>query len=307
MSILGIGLNGLVGSRICELLKDKYDFEVFSRSNGFDITNAQQVQKIIGSSKAPFVIHAAAKSNVDECERDKKEDQAILKLPKVAQEEAVRNRQTAWGINVFGTQNITDACQKAGKKLIYISTDFVFDGDNDQTKPYKEDSTPHPINWYGQTKYEGERIVESCGMPFTIARIAFPYRASFHRTDFVRTFIVLLKKGEAFRAVTDQFFTPTFIDDIAYGLDVLIQNDLIGIFHLVGNGWLTPFDAAITIADVFGLNSNQIQETTREDFFKNKALRPFFLGLRNDKIKQFISMKSFQEGVAKIKHQLEDI
>src|SRR3989344_4235798 len=144
MKILGTGLDGLVGSRIVELLKDKYEFE----PSNVDVTSKDKIAKKITSSDAPIVLHLAAKTSVDGCEED---------------------HSSARAVNGVGTQNIVDACQKSSKKLIYISTDFVFDGSKDL---YSEEDKPNPINWYGRTKYEGEEIVKKSSTPWIIARIA---------------------------------------------------------------------------------------------------------------------------------------
>ena len=135
-----------------------------------------------------IVLHMAAKTNVDGCEEDKARDKEILEYKDPQkQEQAWMEEKTAWTINVFGTQNIIDACQKTNKKLIYISTDFVFDGTK---KAYSEEDKPNPINWYAKTKYEGEKIIQNSGLDYVIARIAYPYRAFFERKDFVRAILI---------------------------------------------------------------------------------------------------------------------
>jgi dTDP-4-dehydrorhamnose reductase len=145
MKILGTGLTGLVGSRVVELLSNKYEFENLSRSSGSDISNKEQVLGKIKSSDAQVILHLAAKTNVDECEKDK----------------TLAQSGEAWRINVEGTKNIADACLQASKKLIYISTDFVFDGENPPPGGYSEEDIPNPVNWYARTKYEGEKIVQA--------------------------------------------------------------------------------------------------------------------------------------------------
>ena len=129
MKILGTGLTGLVGSRFVELLENAYEFEHINLDNGINILDKTSVFNAISSSSATIVLHMAAKTNVDGCELDKKRDEEILALGNQQdQEELWKNEQTAWAVNVFGTQNIVEACQKTNKKLIYISTDFVFNG-----------------------------------------------------------------------------------------------------------------------------------------------------------------------------------
>lgn len=281
MKILATGLSGLVGSRIFDLLKDKYKFD----SSIEDITDKNLIQKRIEESDAPLALHLAAKADVDGCEDDKKYGEG----------------GDAWKINVLGTQNVAEACAKTGKKLIYISTDFVFDGSKGD---YVEDDTPNPINWYGKTKYEGEVKVQSLVKDFIIARIAYPYRKNFQKKDFARGLIEKIKNGNQLSMITDHIMTPTYIDDIATSLDVLFQKNQRGIFHVVGDQGITPYDAAILICKVFGFDNSKIQKGRREEFFKDRAPRGFNLYLRNDKIERLgIKMKTFEEGLHEIKNQ----
>lgn len=284
--ILGTGLSGLVGSRVVELLKNKYSFENLSFDTGVDITDKIVIDKRISNSDAPFLIHMAAKTDVDGCEKDK----------------LLEKNGAAWRVNVLGTENVASACARSGKTIIYISTDFVFDG----TKTvYSEEDMPHPTNWYGQTKFEGEKIVQST--PYSvIARIAYPYRAQFvNKIDFFRSILTKLKNKQKIKAVVDHIATPTFIDDIAYALDTLISKKASGIFHLVGDQFISPYEAALIIAETFECEKNLIEKTTRQDYFTGRAKRPFRLTLANDKIAKLgFKMKSFTQGLEEIKKQL---
>lgn len=285
MKILGTGLTGLVGSRITELLKDKYQFENISRSVGVDIENKKDVLNKIRDSDAQVVLHLAGKADVDGCEKDK----------------ILGRDGEAWKINVDGTRNVAEACQATNKKLIYISTDFVFDGTKDI---YLEDDIPNPVNWYAQTKYEGEKIIQDLKTPWMIIRIAYPYRANFVKLDFLRAILNRLKKGETVAAITDHIFTPTFLDDVALALGTLIERNSQGIFHVVGSQTLTPYEAANLIAEEFGLDKSKISKTTRAEFFNNRAQRPFQLALKNDRINKLgVRMRTFEEGLREIKRQ----
>ena len=302
-------MDGLVGSRIVELLSDKHGFENLSISTGLDITDRKAVLQRIKNSKAQIVLHLAAKTNVDACELDK----------------SLGEKGDAWRINVEGTQNVADACLQSNKKLIYVSTDFVFDGtpksaylaseastlapargaSTGQAKEYTEDDVPNPINWYGQTKYEGEKVVQRASCPWLIARIAYPYRANFGKLDFARGILKRLQMGEEVKGITDHIFTPTFIDDIALAIDTLIKNNSQGIFHVVGSQSLTPFDASVLIAKIFNLDQNLITKITRAEFFKDRAPRPFQLVLKNDKIEKLgLKMRTFEEGLNKVRSQM---
>ena len=286
MKILGTGLQGLIGSRITELLSPKYEFENVSRTMGVDITNKDELSQAIKNSNADVIFHLAAKSDVDGCEKDKD----------------LGENGDAWRINVLGTQNIARICEIYNRKLIYISTDFVFGGEK---QFYTEEDIPNPVNWYAKTKYEGEKIVQKLHSSWIIMRIAYPYRAKCVKNDFVRAIKEKLEKEEQVSMVTDHIMTPTFIDDIALALDKLCMNDERGIYHVVGSQFISPYDAATLIADLFGYNKNLILETKRDEFFDGRARRPFRLALKNDKIRGLgVTMVTFEEGLRKVKKQL---
>lgn len=292
MKILGTGLTGLVGSRIVELLNNRYSFEDISLQSGVDITDRDSVRSKITASDAQIILHFAAKTNVDECEEEK----------------VLGNGGQAWKINVEGTQNIIDACLKSNKKIIYISTDFVFGGEKSVGEIYAETDSPSPLNWYAQTKFEGEKIVQNSDLKnWIIIRLSYPYRARFSRPDFVRTIVKKLEDREKILMVTDHYINPTFIDDIASAIDILIQKEQNGIFHVVGSECITPYDASLKIAREFSLDESLITQTTRQEFFKNRASRAFNLCLNNDKIRKLgASMKNFSEGLNELKKQMQN-
>ena len=303
MKVLGTGLTGLVGSRIAELLKDKYEFENVSRSSGIDVLDQKSLFDFFKYSKSDIVVHFAAKTDVDGCEKDKEEDLRILDLKDEKEQNAeFKTKKTAWAINVVGTKNVVNACEQTGKRLIYISTDFVFNGEKDF---YTEDDESDPINWYGKTKYEGEKIVSSSEISWTILRISYPYRANFARKDFARVLIDKLKNSERLKMITDQIITPTFVDDLAGVLDYFFQNNMEGVYHATGSDSLSPYDIARKISEIFGSDFNLIDKTTLTDFFEGRARRPFHLALKNDKIRKLgIEMMTFEEGLLQIKKEI---
>lgn len=284
--ILGTGLSGLVGSRVVELLEDKYEFVDLSLNTGVDISDYDEVLDKFKTSYTDVVLHMAAKTDVDGCEDDK-----------ILGEEG-----QAWVVNVTGTQNIVDAAKKTNKKVIYISTDFVFDGTKDS---YVETDTPDPVNWYAITKYEGEELLIKSGLKYTIVRLAYPYRSKpVGKTDFVNKIIENAKRGLDLPSLTDHVFTPTFIDDIAYALDMLISRNLTGIYHVVGSESLTPYQATEKILEVFNMKG-KIVPVTRDDYFRNRAFRPCRLAIKNDKISKLgVRMLGFTEGLSEVKKQL---
>ncbi|HZE87559.1 MAG TPA: SDR family oxidoreductase [Methylomirabilota bacterium] len=283
INIFGIGISGLVGSKITEVLKDKYIFDNLSLDTGVDITDPKTLDVIRNDKEHPIVLHLAALADVDKCEESRQLGKESL----------------AYKINVLGTENVVTACRDAGKKMIYISTDFVFDGVNPPVGGYTEEDGPHPLNWYAETKQQGEEIVKNSGLAYIIARIAYPYRSTFPlKKDFVNAIIERLKNNQQVFAVTDHIMTPTLVDDIALALDKLIETKSSGIFHVVGSESLRPYDAVLKIAEVMGFDKSLISQTTRDEYFKNRAIRPFNLSLNNAKIKKLgVNMKTFEEGL----------
>ena len=288
--VIALGLSGLVGSRISELLAEKYELVSLTTSSGVDITKPESLTVIKEYRDANFVLHLAAKTDVDGCESDKE----------------LGDQGEAWKVNAWGTSNVAEICRETGKKIIYVSTDFVFDGEKPEGDYYTEEDTPNPTNWYAVTKYEGEKTVEKSGADYLILRIAYPYRAKFAiRKDFARSIKERLENNQSVKTVTNHIFCPTFIDDLAGVIDKLIENDLSGIYHAVGASSISPLDACYLIADVFGLNRSLILKTTREEFFKDRAFRPFNLSLSNGKIEKLgVIMRPFDEGLSEIRKQL---
>ena len=288
--VIALGLSGLVGSRISELLAEKYELVSLTTSSGVDITKPESLTVIKEYRDANFVLHLAAKTDVDGCESDKE----------------LGDQGEAWKVNAWGASNVAEIWRETGKKIIYISTDFVFDGQKPKGEYYTEEDIPNPTNWYAVTKYEGEKTVEKSGADYLILRIAYPYRAKFAiRKDFARSIKERLENNQSVKTVTNHIFCPTFIDDLAGVIDKLIENDLSGIYHAVGASSISPLDACYLIADVFGLNRSLILKTTREEFFKDRAFRPFNLSLSNGKIEKLgVIMRPFDEGLSEIRKQL---
>ena len=270
------GADGLVGSRIVELLKNDFQFIPLPQVK-MDITNIQNVQNVLKETEFDIFLHLAAYTNVLKAETE---------------------QELAFKINRDGTKNVFDAVTLKGKKIIYISTDFIFDGVN---PPFDETSLPNPVGIYAQSKYEGEKIVKDKAM---IVRIAYPYRAVFDiKRDFFRTFKFYLENKKPLSMITDSLMTPTFIDDIAYGLKYLFNNYSPEVFHLMGGKAISPYEAALLVAEKFNLDKSLIGKTTYEEYVKGKARLPRLGNIRSKK-NNFWKMKTFAEGLEEIKKQL---
>jgi dTDP-4-dehydrorhamnose reductase len=290
IKILIIGGSGLVGSRIAEFFHFFYEIDILSTNRFFDVRDAFAVFEKIARSPASIVLHLAAKADVEECEKDK----------------ISGKKGVTWEINVEGVRNVSVACETNMKKLIYISTDFVFGGREAPEDGFTEEDVPYPVNWYGQTKYEAEKIVQHMKTPWLIARISYPYRANFYKKDFVRTFLMHLQQREPLKLITDHLMSPTFIDDIAFALCALIQQNETGVYHITGSQCLSPYEAGLAIAKIFNIDKTLVGQTTRIDYFKGFAIRPFNLSMNNSKTHKLgIAIRTFDEGLKELKRQIE--
>jgi dTDP-4-dehydrorhamnose reductase len=281
--IFGIGITGLVGSRIVELLP-QYSFDNLSLETGVNITDPSTLDVIRNDTDHDWVLHLAAKADVDSCEADK----------------AQGEEGAAYKINILGTKNVVEAAKASKKKIIYISTDFVFDGKVTPENGYTEEDVPNPTSWYAHTKLEGEKIVQESGLHYVIARIAYPFRedAFALKKDFYHAIKDRLADGQHVAGITDHTMTPTHIDDIAHALGKVIETNAEGIFHIVGSQSMSPYEVTLAIAERFGYDKKLISKTTREEYFNGKAPRPFNLTLNNDKIEQLgVKMQGFSEAL----------
>lgn len=286
MKILGTGLSGLVGSRVTALMEPEFLFENLSLETGVDITDVNSVNEYFTKSDAPWVFHMAAYTDVQGAEKEKD----------------LGEQSTAWKVNVLATDTIVQNCKKLGKHLLYIDTDYAFDG---KKKEYTEDDTPNPLGWYAKTKSEGAKRVLSMGESGLIIRISNPYRGRpVGKKDFVHKMLERLQAGLAISGATDQLFVPTFIDDIAAALKELVKRNASGIYHVVSSPPISPYDAGITIAGAFGFDKSLVGQTTFAEMFANRAPVPQYASLSNAKITAFgVAMHSFADGIAEVKKQ----
>ena len=286
MKILGTGLSGLVGSRVTELLAPDFTFENLSLETGVDITDKASVDGFFAKSDAPWVFHMAAYTDVQGAEKER----------------ALGESGIAWRVNVLATEHIAENCKKLGKKLLYIDTDYAFDGKK-QNYVYTEDDTPNPLGWYAKTKSEGAKRALALGDTGLVIRISNPYRANpVGKKDFVHKMLERALAGQTISGATDQLFVPTFIDDIAAALRALIRTDAHGIYHVVSGPALSPYEAGTTLAQVFGFDKKLVQATTFTAMFADRAPTPQYAALSNAKIQALgVRMHSFAQGVTEVK------
>ena len=290
--IIGTGLSGLVGSRIVELLKDKYEFIDFSLDSGVNVLDKQSLETAFAkNSDATAVIHMAAFTDTNAAWEQRGDKSGIC-----------------YQLNVEGSRNILELAKKYNQYFIYISTDFVFDGT--KTTPYTEEDEPNPIEWYGETKYLGEKVVSESNYQSAIVRITYPYRANFEaKPDIVKKILTKLQNGEEVKMFSDQICTYTFIDDIALGLDKILETKPNGIYHLVGSSSHSPYEMAKLVAKTFSYDENLVQASSLEDYIKSQpeGSRPWQKTLitSNQKIKSLgVQIKTLEEGLVEVKKQI---
>ena len=287
MQILGTGLSGLVGSRLVEL-NPQFQFTDLSLETGFDILKPATLEHIFHHNSAKVVLHLAAFTDTN-----------------AAWNQTGETGGPCYQLNVIGTQNIANLCLKYDKHLIYISTDFVFGGS--KSTPYTEEDIPDPIDWYGHTKCEAEKIAATANA--TIVRIAYPYRSHFPtKTDLVRKIKSKLENHETVTLFTDQITTPTFIDDFAIGMAKIIDKKPVGIYHLTGSSSQSPYTMALLIAKTFGLDQTLIKLSSLLEYLKSPDVRPYAVNssLSNQKfISEFgFTPKTLALGLEELRQQL---
>ncbi len=261
MKILVTGANGMLGQDLCPILEDEGYTVIETDVNSLDITDFEIVKKILNSEKPDYVVHCAAYTNVDKAEEDLK---------------------TARLINSQGTENIAKVCSERDITLVYISTDYVFDGT--KIEPYTPQDKPCPINNYGLTKFEGEKAVQKYCKKYYIARTSWLY--GHHGKNFVETMLSLKDKPEL-KVVDDQTGCPTWTCELANGIIKLFEKPY-GIYHVCGSGSTTWFGFAKEIFEQYKKLSKtdfdvNLQPCTTDEF-PRPASRPKYSVMANDKI-----------------------
>lgn len=263
----------MVGSRFCELSTLQLVKADLNGEISVDITRPQSVADFFESHDFETVILFSAFTDVDAAEKQRGDKNGLC-----------------WRINVIGVNNLVKACKKYDRKIIFISTDFVFDGKNG---PYSESDPPgedlEEVSWYGISKLEAEKIIQKTLKNYIILRIAYPYRANFtKKDDIARRILKLYSSGNLYPMFYDQKITPTFIDDIPKAINLLISTDQIGIFHLASPERTTQYDFAKFLINLFKGDTVGLRKTSIKKFLKdpNSTPRPVIGGLKVNKIKK---------------------
>lgn len=221
-----------------------------------DILNKDQVSKIVEDFAPDTIINFAAFTQVEKAEEEQGDRDGIC-----------------YRINALGAKIVAEACKEFDKKLIHISTEYVFDGTKENA-PYTEEDTPNPVNWYGATKLFGENFVLESKCRATVARISMPFSGFYaEKKDVARFFLEELKAGRGVKAIEDQWVTPTYVNDIADGLKTLIDSESSGIYHISSTDSMTPLEFVKTVAELFQLNYSLISGIKLDEYNKNKKAK----------------------------------
>ena len=250
-----------------------------------DITNKKAVTKVIREVNPDAVIHCAAWTAVDAAEDEE-------------------NREKVRLVNVAGTQNIADICRELGIKMMYISTDYVFNGQG--TAPWDPDCKNYaPQNVYGQTKLDGELAVSNTVDKFFIVRIAWVFGKN--GKNFIRTMINLGKSHDKLTVVSDQIGTPTYTFDLARLLVDMIETEKYGYYHATNEGgYISWYDFTCEIYKQAGL-STKVTPVTTAEYGVSKAARPFNSRLDKSKLTEngFRPLPTWQDALSRYLKEIE--
>ena len=250
-----------------------------------DITNADAVRSVIAEANPDAVIHCAAWTAVDLAEDDDKV-------------EKVR------AVNAGGTANIAAVCKDLSCKMMYISTDYVFDGQG--TEPWQPDCKDYkPLNVYGQTKLEGELAVSETLEKYFIVRIAWVFGVN--GSNFIKTMLRVGKTHDEVRVVNDQFGTPTYTLDLARLLVDMIETEKYGYYHATNEGdYISWYDFTCEIYKQAGYTT-KVNPVTTAEYGLSKAVRPFNSRLDRSKLKEngFEPLPSWQDALSRYLKEIE--
>ncbi len=253
--VLVFGGSGLVGSRFIETYGQVFDIKS-PPAKEVDILNKAQISKLTEIFNPDTIINFAAFTNVENAESQKGNKEGICYL-----------------INAIGARNIAEVCKEFDKKLIHISTEYVFDGVKSES-PYTEEDGPNPINWYGTTKLFGEEFVLESGCEAAIVRICMPFSSFYEfKKDVARFFLEQLKAGKSIKAIEDQRVTPTIVSDIAGALKQIVEAGSSGLYHVSSTDSVSPLEFAKTIAEEFRLNYSLINSINFDEYNKGKKAK----------------------------------
>ncbi|WP_313155975.1 dTDP-4-dehydrorhamnose reductase, partial [Lacrimispora sp.] len=270
MKVFVTGVKGQLGFDVVNELKKRGHEAVGVDIDEMDITDKDSVNRVIRAAAPDAVIHCAAYTAVDAAEEN---------------EEVCRN------VNAKGTEYIAGVCRELDIKMMYISTDYVFNGQGD--RPWEPDDEREPLNVYGQTKYEGELAVEENLSKYFIVRIAWVFGVN--GKNFIKTMLNLGKTHDKLTVVADQAGSPTYTYDLARLLADMIETEKYGRYHATNEGLCTWYEFACEIFKQAGMDVKV--EPVSSDQYPAKAKRPSNSRMNKDKLEEngFLRLPSWQD------------
>lgn len=296
-TVLITGANGLLGQKLCRhfssshkvIATDLQPDSLVSLPNlsyeTLDITDRRALDFHVRFYKPSVIINSAAYTDVDGCET---------------------HTAQAWATNVGGVKNLIRACKKHNSKVVHFSTDYIFEGENG---PYSEDDPPNPVSFYGETKLESEKVIKRSGIDFLVVRTNVLYGFGKKvKKNFLLWLLEKLSAGEKLEIVTDQFNNPTLADNLSACILEMTEENLSGVFHIAGAEYLSRYDFALKVAEVFGFKEAEVAPI-KTDSLKQKAKRPSRGGLKIQKAQGILKTKllDVKEGLTRAKESQKQV
>ena len=282
MRVFVTGVKGQLGYDVMNELEKQGLEGIGVDIDEMDITDADQVNKVIKEAAPDAVIHCAAYTAVDAAED---------------------NEEICRKVNAQGTENIAKVCEELDIKMMYISTDYVFNGQGE--RPWEPDDKREPLNVYGQTKYEGELAIEEHVKKFFTVRIAWVF--GLNGKNFIKTMLQVGKNHPQVRVVNDQIGTPTYTYDLARLLVDMMETEKYGYYHATNEGgYISWYDFTKEIYRQAGYTTTVIPVST-EEYGLSKAARPFNSRLDKSKLVEsgFTPLPTWQDAVARYLKEIE--
>ena len=286
MRVLVTGTKGQLGTDVMAELKSNNIEAVGIDREELDIVDAKACEEFFDKANAEkridAVIHCAAYTAVDKAEDE---------------------QELSYNINALGTKNIATACKKFDMKLMYISTDYVFNGQGE--RPWEPDDERQPLNVYGRTKYEGELFVEEITKKYFIVRIAWVFGIA--GNNFIKTMLKLAKERDSLTVVDDQIGSPTYTADLSKLLVSMIQTDKYGRYHATNEGYCSWYEFAKEIFKVAGVTINVTPVDSSA--YHAKAKRPANSRMEKKKLDEagFKRLPSWQDATRRYIEELQKL
>ena len=276
MRVLVTGVKGQLGYDVVNEMKKRGIEPVGVDVEEMDITDKAACDKVITEANVDAVIHCAAYTAVDAAED---------------------NVEICMKVNAEGTRNIAEVCKKLDIKMMYISTDYVFDGQGE--RPWEPDDERAPLNVYGQSKYEGELAVEELVEKFFTVRIAWVFGVN--GKNFIKTMLRIGKERGAASVVCDQIGSPTYTYDLARLLVDMIQTEKYGRYHATNEGLCSWYEFACEIFRAAGMDEVKVTPVTSAEYPASKAKRPMNSRISKEKLSEngFERLPDWKDAVAR--------